>query len=268
MEVQINFHSYEEWMDYFNSDKRLNETKINIIGTRMLFSKALEPVTNRVIKPFTIEKGSSWREGLVSNNLSSRLRAILYVMQDILQGDKNPRIYAPEAVTHFALLLRGLYPRFIGSEYMVDPEQRKNLWPIPSEDLTALSFGNDLFDMIVTNEVIEHVPSIDKALQEMHRVLRPGGWHIGTHPFAYVDRNSILKSEIIDGKIVHRMEPEYHGNPINDEGSLVFEVPGWDILERAKKAGFSSAFMKFVISKKHACLANEVGGVFVLCCQK
>jgi SAM-dependent methyltransferase len=165
-------------------------------------------------------------------------------------------------------LLRGLYPRFIGSEYMVDSAQLKDMWPIPSEDLTALSFDDNLFDMIVTNEVIEHVPSIDKALREMHRVLRPGGWHIGTHPFAYVNQNSILKSEIIDGRIVHRMEPEYHGNPINDAGSLVFEVPGWDIIERAKKAGFSNAFMKFIISKKHACLANEVGGVFVLCCQK
>ena len=268
MEINISFHSYEEWMEYFNSDRILTETNINILGTKMLFSKAVEPITHRALRPFKIEKGSSWREGLVSNNISSRLRAILYVMQDILRGDKNPRIYAPEAVTDFALLLRGLYPRFIGSEYIVDPNQLKALWPIPSEDLTALSFGNDLFDMVVTNEVIEHVPSIDKALQEMHRVLRPGGWHIGTHPFAYVNQNSILKSEIIDGKIVHRMEPEYHGNPISDGGSLVFEIPGWDILARAKAAGFSNAFMKFIISKKHACLANEVGGVFVLCCQK
>jgi SAM-dependent methyltransferase len=268
MEVHLNFQSFEEWMEYFSSDKRLSENKINDIGSTMLLSKAIEPVTNRNIRPFTLEKGSSWREGLVNNNINSRLRAILYVMQDILRGDKNPRIYAPEAVTHFALLLRGLYPRFIGSEYIVDAEQLKDLWPIPSEDLTALSYPDDVFDIIVTNEVIEHVPSIDQALREMHRVLRPGGWHIGTHPFAYVNRNSILKSEIIEGKVVHRMEPEYHGNPINKEGSLVFEVPGWDILERAKKAGFSSAFMKFIISKKHACLANEVGGVFVLCCQK
>ena len=64
------------------------------------------------------------------------------------------------------------------------------------------------------------------------------------------------------------MEPEYHGNPVaKSEGSLVFETPGWDILERAKRAGFRDVYMKFLVSERHGILTDELG-VFVLCASK
>ena len=42
-------------------------------------------------------------------------------------------------------------------------------------DATALQFADGTFDKIVCSEVIEHIPDADKAMAEMHRVLRPGG---------------------------------------------------------------------------------------------
>jgi hypothetical protein len=51
-------------------------------------------------------------------------------------------------------------------------------------------------------------------------------------------------------------------------GSLVFETPGWDILNRAKAAGFSRAFWKYLQSHTFGIAANDAGGVFVLCLQK
>jgi hypothetical protein len=86
----------------------------------------------------------------------------------------------------------------------------------------------------------------------MARVLRPGGWHIGTCPFTNVEA-SILKSILVDGKVVHLMPPEYHGDPVTGGfNSLVFEIPGWNILERAKKAGLSKAYIRMVASMKYA----------------
>jgi SAM-dependent methyltransferase len=45
-----------------------------------------------------------------------------------------------------------------------------------------LPFPENAFDVVVSCDVLEHVASIDKALDEIHRVLRPGGLFIGFVP--------------------------------------------------------------------------------------
>jgi SAM-dependent methyltransferase len=47
---------------------------------------------------------------------------------------------------------------------------------------SALPFDADTFDVIVSCDVLEHVENLDEALQEIHRVLRPGGSFIGFVP--------------------------------------------------------------------------------------
>jgi SAM-dependent methyltransferase len=42
-------------------------------------------------------------------------------------------------------------------------------------DAQDLPFADDAFDRIIASEVIEHLPDDDRALAELHRVLRPGG---------------------------------------------------------------------------------------------
>jgi len=48
----------------------------------------------------------------------------------------------------------------------------------------AIPFAKDFFDVVVMSEVLEHLgdESLSQALQEVHRVLKPGGKFIGTVP--------------------------------------------------------------------------------------
>ncbi len=45
-------------------------------------------------------------------------------------------------------------------------------------DVTNIPFENELFDVIMCNHVLEHIPDDRKAMQELARVLKPGGWGI------------------------------------------------------------------------------------------
>ena len=45
-------------------------------------------------------------------------------------------------------------------------------------DVTALPFSDEVFDTILCNHVLEHVPDDRQALRELHRAMKPGGWAI------------------------------------------------------------------------------------------
>jgi len=47
---------------------------------------------------------------------------------------------------------------------------------LEKEDANNLSFSDNSFDMIICDAVISYLPDPEKALKEMVRVLRPGGW--------------------------------------------------------------------------------------------
>jgi SAM-dependent methyltransferase len=91
-----------------------------------------------------------------------------------------------------------------------------------NEDITSLSFSDGSLDLIVSSDVLEHVPSLEKAFSETARVLRPGGVHLFTVPPRSKTRK---RSEIVDGGVRHIEIPEYHRDPLSLEGILSF----WDI---------------------------------------
>ena len=270
-EISLELRSLEEWERVIADNPQFRDPHyIQSIAADAAQDGAIEPLTGTIIPAGALQLTDNLREGLDYQHINSRMRGALLSLQWAL-GDTNwadAKIYAAEAVTPFALRMRGIFAKFIGSEYAETEEQREHLYPIPVENLQKLSFPSDVFDVVTTNEVLEHVPSIDEALAEICRVLKPRGWHIGTAPFAVGQYDSIRRAELIDGKVNFLMEPEYHGNPVDEKGSLVFEVPGWDILERARKAGFRDPFVRFLMSAKHACFSSDAGGNFVFCFQK
>lgn len=77
---------------------------------------------------------------------------------------------------------RGLLPpgaRYIGMDYNADVE------PDVVGSVLALPFRDDAVDSVMCNEVLEHVPEPSAALDEVWRVLRPGGVAYITVPQAW-----------------------------------------------------------------------------------
>ncbi len=271
VEIREDFYSLAAWQHYERCNPWITaKPEIDAMALRVLTNGFVEPLTGTRVAPEQVQKGSGLREGLLFEGISSRVRAVLQTIEDLAQIDDkfSHRIYAAEALTPFALRMRGMYPRFVGSEYTEDQQKRHWLHPILVEDLLALTFDSNHFNLVSTNEVLEHVPSIDKAMTELHRILQPGGWHIGTCPFYFYQEASVVKAKVKDGKIEHLMKPEFHGNPMSEAGSLVFELPGWNLMDRLKSLGFQKSFMRFIASDNHGIVDDLATGVFVLCCQK
>ncbi len=68
----------------------------------------------------------------------------------------------------------------VGVEYMADKiREWQQRHPgddrVRQGDLAKLDFPDDSFDVVLLNEVLEHVPDDNLALREIARVLRPGG---------------------------------------------------------------------------------------------
>lgn len=45
-------------------------------------------------------------------------------------------------------------------------------------DICNLPFQDNSFDIILCNHVLEHIPNDTKAMEELYRILKPGGWGI------------------------------------------------------------------------------------------
>ena len=45
-------------------------------------------------------------------------------------------------------------------------------------DICALPFEDDSFDIILCNHVLEHIPDDHRAMTELYRVMKPGGWGV------------------------------------------------------------------------------------------
>jgi SAM-dependent methyltransferase len=98
------------------------------------------------------------------------------------------------------------------------------------EDIENQSFGDNIFDIIVMQDIFEHIFDPHRAIAEIERTLRPGGSLIMTVPivrgYSPSQRRAYVKT---DNTVVHLLDPEFHGNPIDSSGSLVTIDWGYDL---------------------------------------
>jgi len=91
----------------------------------------------------------------------------------------------------------------------------------------AQTFEAEAFDLVITCDVFEHLPDAAPAVREIIRTLKPGGAHIFTVPW-FRSKKTLIRAVCKDGLVRHLEKPDYHGNPIDESGSLVFTEWGME----------------------------------------
>lgn len=184
----------------------------------------------------------NWRETLSCPRCRLNNRQRLVAKEVRARAPEGAVVYAMEQVTPMYAWLRGLSGvKLHGSEYLgpdVQPGEVKD--GIRHEDVTALSFADASVDVVVSNDVFEHVPDAEAGFREVARVLRPGGVLVMTIPFHARRAASSVRARLAGGKVLHLAPPEYHGNPVDPGGSLVFHDFGFDVLDVLGRAGLSA----------------------------
>ncbi|MEI6611038.1 MAG: class I SAM-dependent methyltransferase [Deltaproteobacteria bacterium] len=103
---------------------------------------------------------------------------------------------------------------------------------VPSEDLTALSYADDSFDVVLMTDVLEHVPEYTKGLDEVRRVLAPEGLFLTTVPILTNRYTRTRAKKMYNGEINHLLTPSYHGDPnLRAKDMLVFHEFGIDFID-------------------------------------
>ncbi len=201
----------------------------------------------------------NWRESAVclECGCNCRLRFMIGHLQKVIQGGV---IYINECITDTYKILKRNYPNIIGSEYYGAAYKRgEEINGVRNEDAMSLSFHDETIDYYISNDVFEHVSDYKKAYAEAYRVLRESGRLIFTVPFDTSRNQTRIRARIDDeGNIEHLLPPVYHGNPLSEEGSLVFNDFGWDMISSLYESGFKEVYMLYHFSTDKAYLGNNV----------
>ncbi|MEC7772462.1 MAG: methyltransferase domain-containing protein [Bacteroidota bacterium] len=96
-------------------------------------------------------------------------------------------------------------------------------------DICKLPFQDNTFDVILCNHVLEHIPNDTKAMQELYRVMKPGGWGIFQIPQDLKRGKTFEDDSITDRKERARIFGQYDH----------VRIYGRDYFDKLRSVGFT-----------------------------
>lgn len=184
-----------------------------------------DPIDGKKFNKFLPYGYGSPRENVLSpSTLSLERHRLLWVW---LQRETD-FFTKPRKVLHFAPE-QAFYKRFRNSKHLdyTTTDLNSPLADVKA-DICDLPFGENSYDLIFCNHVLEHIPDDTKAMQELYRVLKPGGMAILQIP-QELDRATTFE----DNSITDR-----------DERAKIFgqydhvRVYGRDYFDKLRSVGF------------------------------
>jgi SAM-dependent methyltransferase len=221
--------------------------------------------------PATFRSENPWlRDHLICQSCHGgsipRERAIMQALQQARPNWRRLRIHESSPVMRGAsLVLERDCPRYTPSQFWHDVPVGEVRGGVRCENIERQTFPDESFDIVITQDVMEHLFHPERAVQEIYRTLAPDGLYLFTVP-VYNDLSATVPYASLDSdRIVYHRDPEYHGNPIDDKGSLVTfhyakdlatMLPAWadfhiDIIDREDfRHGIAGEFLDVFVCRK------------------
>ena len=164
-------------------------------------------------------------------------------LRDVKNDLEEFTIYEAQSDGTIHSILRDL-PGYVCSEYFDDvPYGAVGPNGVRCEDLQALTFPDNFFDLVITQDVLEHVREPARALSEIYRVLKDGGYHVFTVPLSMARRETIPLVDISSGEDRFLVPPVYHKDSIRLKGTLTYNEFGMDLLKAIDSRGMETRVM-------------------------
>ena len=180
---------------------------------------------------------SSSRKRHVAQALQRELAPEVSNIAMVPRIGSRPRIFSASIDDAFQRVLHD-YEHFFCSDLLpevapgTEVEER-----VFCQNLERLTFPDQSFDVVITEDVLEHVKYHERAFTEVHRVLSDGGIHIFTVPFVF-DLPTIVRVEAETDRFL--LPPEYHGDSLRGK-ILAYRTFGIDMYEVLENIGFHTS---------------------------
>jgi hypothetical protein len=190
-----------------------------------------------------------------------RFRALICVLQTHFPGWRELAIHESSPGSPSSDKLKGECKGYVGTQFFPDVPPGGFRQGFRCENLEHQTFEDGRFDLVVTQDVFEHLLHPARAFSEISRTLKKGGAHVFTVPWYYW-QETVIRAVEENGTIRHLKAPDYHSNPIDEKGSLVVTEWGWDLCDFIyESSGMTTTAIR--ISDKHQGIDAQFIEVFV-----
>jgi hypothetical protein len=190
-----------------------------------------------------------------------RWRALIYTLETHFPDWRKMKIHESSPGGASSDKIKRECDNYLATHFFPDvaPGETKN--GFRCENLEHQTFDDEEFDLVITQDVFEHILNPARAFSELARTVKPGGAHVFTVPWYYWKR-TLIRAVGDNGAVKHLEEPMYHGNPIDPNGSLVVTEWGYDFCDFIySHSGLTTTVVR--IHDKHRGIDAEFIEVFI-----
>lgn len=180
--------------------------------------------------------GDWYRETLVCDSCEfgslPRERALALVLEETLPNWRELRIHECSPIWRgISLKIAREAKNYFPSQLFPDVPVGRIVNGFRNEDLQSQTFSDEVFDLVISLDVMEHVFDPPSAIREICRTLVAGGIMIATWPVSgrLLQPLRFRTSKEASGELKHIHPPVYHESIVGDGRSLVTVDYGYDI---------------------------------------
>lgn len=194
--------------------------------------------------------GPWYRESLkcVRCRSSARHRAVVSYLRSRFKDLAGLKVYELSPYGVASAWIARSCGEYTGSHFY--PESSSQSRPFRNETVESLSFPDACFDLVISQDVFEHVGNPMQGFAEIARVLRKGGSHVFTIPW-FENQPTSPRAVVENNGVKHLKPAEYHGDPVNERGSLVMTDFGTDLAELIHASAGMRTAMKSMSDERY-----------------